>query len=532
MGPGQAATLLFAVAVLCAAAAADVARRWRRPGAPALVVLLLAVGWWNAGYAAEVVAVGEASKLAWAKLQYVGIVAVPVAALAFALSQSGRSGAVRASRLVVLSVVPAAMLLAAWTNDLHGLVWPGARVVQHGRLSLLELGHGPAFYVLWVYSYLLLFTAAVLMVASRLHLDRYYRHQSRLILLGLAAPWLGNAAYVLGFVPGPPLDYTTVGFAATGLAFAAGNARFRLLDVVPVARTLLLEHLQEGVLVLDTDGRIVDCNPAAAPVLRGTVGEAIGRPAAEVLIGWDGLSAQIGAELGAGIEAVPVTAQHEAGTAPPQLWVGDGEQRRCFEVRLTAVAVAGGLAGVLVLLHDVTARERLQAHLIHRASTDPLTGLGNRALLGDGLQVARQRASRDGDLVGVLLLDLDGLKAVNDAAGHAVGDALLIAVARRIEACVRPGDTVARLGGDEFAVVLLGLASPAEAQALAARIVECVERPVVLGDRVLAPEISVGVHVIDGADGADPLASADAAMYAAKRARREARRMAATALIG
>ncbi|GAA2032160.1 diguanylate cyclase domain-containing protein [Pseudokineococcus marinus] len=177
---------------------------------------------------------------------------------------------------------------------------------------------------------------------------------------------------------------------------------------------------------------------------------------------------------------------------------------------------------LLVSVEDVTAQRRLEAALRHRADHDELTGLPGREVLTARLRRALEReGSRD---VGVLFVDLDGFKAVNDTAGHAAGDALLRVVATRLAAAVRPDDVVARFGGDEFAVLCHDVASPAALVAVGARVVRALEEPVVLEGGAHLVGASVGAcataGTAPGTGAEEVLRRADAAMYEAKRAGR------------
>lgn len=179
--------------------------------------------------------------------------------------------------------------------------------------------------------------------------------------------------------------------------------------------------------------------------------------------------------------------------------------------------------GTIVVARDVTERRRLEQELAHRALHDPLTGLPNRALFHRELEQARARVERQGGSrrLGVLLIDLDGFKQVNDLHGHETGDRLLVEVATRLRQCVREGDTAVRLGGDEFAVIA---ESDGEQglEALAERIVLRLAAPLQLDTIELEPGGSVGLTVFpDDPSGPDELlAHADRALYAAKAAGR------------
>jgi diguanylate cyclase (GGDEF)-like protein len=176
------------------------------------------------------------------------------------------------------------------------------------------------------------------------------------------------------------------------------------------------------------------------------------------------------------------------------------------------------MLGTGLLIVDATERKRIEAALVHQASHDSLSHLPNRALFMDRLGSALARARRQGSLVAVLFVDLDNFKVINDSLGHSGGDALIVAVARRIQACVRPHDIVARLGGDEFTLLVEGLAEPSAAVTIAERIVQQLQVPVPLAGREVFTTASIGI-ALGGAETARPehlLRDADSAMYQAK----------------
>ncbi|WP_298806775.1 sensor domain-containing diguanylate cyclase [uncultured Pseudokineococcus sp.] len=185
---------------------------------------------------------------------------------------------------------------------------------------------------------------------------------------------------------------------------------------------------------------------------------------------------------------------------------------------VTRITPRHGRPYLLVSVEDVTAQRRLEAALRHRADHDELTGLPGREVLTARLRRALEHGGRG--RVGVLFVDLDGFKAVNDTAGHAAGDELLRVVATRLVAAVRPDDVVARFGGDEFAVLCHDVASPAALVAVGARVVRALEEPVVLDGGTHAVGASVGACAAAGLAAEEVLRRADAAMYEAKRAGR------------
>ena len=188
----------------------------------------------------------------------------------------------------------------------------------------------------------------------------------------------------------------------------------------------------------------------------------------------------------------------------------------------------GAPAWFAVSAQDITERRKaeqdlrdLTATLSERAVRDPLTGLSNRVLLEERLRAVLSRDARTGDTTGLLFLDLDDFKPVNDDHGHLIGDAVLRTIADRLKAGVRPSDTVARLGGDEFVILVEG-ASEEGVHALAERLRVAVSAPMIVANLDLQVGVSVGVAVSTG--GVDEptslLARADRSMYDAKRSSR------------
>lgn len=262
-------------------------------------------------------------------------------------------------------------------------------------------------------------------------------------------------------------------------------------------------------------GRITRCNQAMAGLL--------GRPTADVLgttvtelgdaddsSGTTGLKRLLSLKIGDPFEAEVPFRRTDGST----MWGA---------VSASVVAPQGPSPYGICLVEDITSRKRAEDELQHLAMHDPLTGLANRVLLMDRVERALAEAGRhqpQPHCVGLVFLDLDGFKEINDTWGHAHGDAVLEMVARRIETSIRPGDTAARLGGDEFAVLCPVIVDDEQLQGVAEGIRAALDRPVTLAGGQVYDQLSVSVGVITSHPGCTAevlLQQADSLMYHAKR---------------
>lgn len=276
---------------------------------------------------------------------------------------------------------------------------------------------------------------------------------------------------------------------------------FRLtFEEALVGMLMLQSSPEEGTL------RIVQANDVAARLLRCERRQLAGRPLGELLD--DG-------EREVLCRAADDLVTHDLGAWHGELSLTVQGQKRWLEAALYRLPSLGSAAVLAAQLVDVTERRLAERHLAHLALTDPLTGLANRVQLE---QRAATLAHRDPAAVHALLFcDLDGFKAVNDTAGHAVGDAVLVEVARRLRRAARAQDVVARVGGDEFVLLCPEVSTPDDAGAIARHVADELAADVVVDGAAYRLGISVGIALIEAGGSFDAaLRSADGAMYEAK----------------
>ena len=271
----------------------------------------------------------------------------------------------------------------------------------------------------------------------------------------------------------------------------------------------IVESSDQAILGLTPDLVITSWNPGAERLYGYTAEEAVGRTV----------------DLLLPPQRVPGSSSLHR-VAAGERFSGYETEARAKDGRIIPISVAaspivdgdGTVVGISSIAEDISERKALEERLHHQAFHDPLTNLANRALLKDRLEHALARQARSGGLLGVVLLDLDDFKSINDSLGHRAGDELLVSVADRLRRCVREADTLARLGGDEFAILLEDLHDPHEAVVVAERIAAELSSRFTYEGQGFPVSASVGISLAEAglANLDDVIRDADVAMYLTK----------------
>jgi PAS domain S-box-containing protein len=304
---------------------------------------MLSMTVWSASYAVALTQTGP-SRLFWERMQWLGAPLVAVLLFFFVLEYTGVGSFRPTVPVAAAFVVPVTSVVLAWTNPSHGLLWAEHEEVAAGGVVTLVQGYGPWFWVTVIYNYTLVAIGGLLLVRLLVVSEYRYLDQTVSLVVGIAAPLVGNVLSVVPLVPLPGLDVTPYAFTVTGLAFGNALFRYRLFDLLPATRQLgkqaALASLDEGVIIVGDDRTILYLNDAAADITGCDPAEVFGRS----------------------VDAVLCTDRLDFDGDDERTEVGFGD--RTYEVTTAPITDRhDSTIGHTILLHDVTSRERSERTL-------------------------------------------------------------------------------------------------------------------------------------------------------------------------
>jgi PAS domain S-box-containing protein len=325
-------------------------RHRRTQAATPFAVQMIVLLQWEISYILQVAATDLATKLFWDKITFLGVVAMPVAWLVFAIEYIGRKSWINTRRLVLLSVMPLVTTIIFWTNSSQQLFRGGFSLVQEGPFLLLKNSNGIWFWVHAAYSYLLIMIGLVMLIRALLGWPAQYRAQMSIVLVSTLTPLIANILTIFKIVS-TEIDLTPFAFTVTGVGMAYAMFRHRLLDIAPIARDLVLNGMTDGVIILDADRRVVDINPAAQQIfaLLGNT-QPIGKSLVDLLSQWPELAERY--------------RRVELDEAEDEIRRGEGESQRWYELHLSTLRDENRLfIGQVIIIHDITRRKQTEKQL-------------------------------------------------------------------------------------------------------------------------------------------------------------------------
>jgi len=458
---------------------------------------------------------------------FVGVVCLPTLFLLFAIEFTHNRTWLTRRTLLLLSIEPLVSIVLQITNNSHHLMYLSTKTVVLNGFFVMEYTRGLWYIINIFYSYALIGFALLLLSQGVLRSSPLYLNQYRLLLVAALLPWMASVYSEYKFDELRGLDLAPLTFGLSGIVMAISALQTRFMDLIPIARSHLIENMSDGILVLDEHNRVVDINPAMGNFVEGKAISYLGKNAFEIFDSWMNEVDLLGDKKETRTELkVPK------------------DPARYLDLRVTPLFSTHQLLnGRLMVFRDITERkqvekrlravnERLQNQLIEigylqsqlreQAIRDPLTNLFNRRYLEETLDHELERAAREGYPICIEMIDLDHFKRINDTYGHEAGDQLLKAIANTLSKETRRGDFTCRFGGEEFVIVMPNINRGVAYQRARELRRTLNSLRVEYGIYELNTTISMGIacYPKDGKSRESILRAADRAMYGAKEAGR------------
>ncbi|HEY1024109.1 MAG TPA: histidine kinase N-terminal 7TM domain-containing protein [Sphingobacteriaceae bacterium] len=309
-----------------------------------LAVLLGATALWAIIYGIELLLADRANLLSFVKVVYVGIVLIPPFWTLFILKFLQKDELITSRSVALLFLIPAVTLCSVWTSDSHQFHYLEISAVETPDLSIFKLKPGPGYVIFTTYFYSVLAFGLFLLLKKRSEGQFYFIKQRRLIVVAAMIPAIANVLYLLGVRPAEGIDLTPFAFIITTIMTAVAVMRYQLVDILPIARERIIEALQEGVLVLDPQNRIVDLNPEMGKIMNA------------------GPSQVLGSDLS---RFFPVLGKSLDATTEIEIDIPANGEKQAFAVTMSDLtSKRGAKRGKILLFRDVTERKQVEQSLI------------------------------------------------------------------------------------------------------------------------------------------------------------------------
>lgn len=492
--------LPFVVSLVTTIGLALYAMRHYNPAARVFVLVMTSLSIWTFCYIMELSSVSLQDKIMWVQIKYLGSTPGPILWFVFSLYMTNNQHLLKGP----LKTIMVAAVLVTWavvfTHGLQNWMWTDIQLKP--GFPETQSGHGFYFWIYAAILYLSIMGSVVVYANFYRTTSRFFKQQALWLLLGGFIPLAGRMTEdVFGMDLIPKVDEVIFFFLFSGIFFALALFRYGALKLVPIAHHLVVKNINAAIVVLDLMGRIVDLNPYAQRIL-GSEEHAgsIGKTPQEVL----GDSLKL-----ATFDQVP-----------QELSLVRGDQESCFSVQYSPIREQRGqVAGHVLVLFDITERKQAEMQLAHIARTDALTQVTNRRYFYELAEPEFQRVKSSEGQLGVVMLDVDYFKKINDTYGHQIGDEVLKHVAKVCKGSLRQTDLFARYGGEEFICLVSG-ATPEDTQSIAEKLRQALaETPLELPEQKISITASLGVAVLhNAAKSLDELiGKADEALYTSKK---------------
>jgi PAS domain S-box-containing protein len=307
--------------------------------------MMLSIAIWAISYGCELSSDTLSQMLFWINIEYLGISYAPPLWIIFVIGFTGKERWLTPLNWFLIFIIPTITLLMVWTNRWHHLHYASVGVDNNGPFPLLSLKVAIWYKIHTVYFYLMLGWGMYLIISRFRKADGFIKRQNRIILFGAFIPWMVNFSYLLNLRPFGHLDLTPFAFIASSLIISIGLLGFKLFDIVPIARGKIIEALQEGILVLDIQNRVIDINPEMRKIIGPYTDHIIGKKPAHLFPGFAELNDTV----------------HNQENSSIEIKLNDG---RFFSVTLTSLFERQTIySGKIMLFRDITDRKQSEDKL-------------------------------------------------------------------------------------------------------------------------------------------------------------------------
>jgi len=405
-----------------------------KPAGNYKILIILASGCmiWLLGNVLDILSTDFGFKIFWNHAASLGVVMVTVSFFFFALEYTEKQNWIKPLKVLYICILPVIWLIFDFTNQFHGLS------LQYGMAKIgdyyyLTKEYGITFWIYTAYAYILLLHSYFCLTNMLLSASSYFKKKAGYIIVISFIPIVFNVLYLIDLGPFKYFDPTPVSLTVSILFFLFGITKYRLGEIVPVARYALIENMRDGVIVLDKDDRIIEINPIAKKIIKSK--KVVGM---DIKSFWTKYSDY----------------RTSRSAADRELSAGTGKNKKIYDVQISPYSdYRGDHISSIVSLRDITDRKRTEKKLRYLSFHDKMTGLYNRAFIEEELKRLNVKRKLP---ISIVMGDADGLKLINDTFGYKKGDNLLISIGKIIMDVCRKEDIAARWGGDEYAILFPG----------------------------------------------------------------------------
>lgn len=417
-------------------------------GSTTYMLLMISVSIYTLGYALELLNHSVSGVFFALKIEYLGIVSIPVLWVILALKYTGYDKKITIMFHVLLFIIPVITLVLLYTNNFHHLYYLELGINLDGPFPIAAITKGVWYNIHIGYTNVLLVSGTLLFMRMVYRSIGTFRKQALMMLITSLIPWVGNVIYLMGYSP-YGIDLNPFFLTITGPLFAVALFRFEMFNITPIARDTVFEEMRDPVIVLDSRYRIADFNQSVHMLYPQFVKGKIGSLIDDIIP-----------------ENRELIDQIYSGTSETiDFYIENINGAVYYQSSITELfSYTKKKIGKIITLHDISIQKKMQQKLHNLAITDELTKLYNRRYFIKVSISELIRSRRYNRPVSFLMIDLDLFKKVNDTYGHQAGDEVLFQVAHIFTDILRDNDIVARYGGEEFTALLPEIDEPGALQ--------------------------------------------------------------------